>query len=147
RSALISFNVGQGTQDIGFRNEMTVTFTARPTRPVIFRVRDEDGAPAMSSFIVRDKLNRLYPNPSKRLAPDFFFQPQVYRSDGETVRLPDGQYSVTYTAGPEYVTKHKDFVVDAKGPSEVDFQLERWIDPEGPLASTTKSLCFVTYSG
>ena len=129
RSALFSFNVGQGTQDIGFRNDMTILFTVYPAHPVIFRVRDENGEPGMASFIVRDKLDRLYPNPSKRLAPDFFFQPQVYRADGETLRLPEGQYTVTYTGGPEYITQQKDFTVDAKGPSEVAFQLERWIDP------------------
>ena len=32
RSAKISFNVGQGTQDIGFRNEMVVVFP-RSTSP------------------------------------------------------------------------------------------------------------------
>jgi len=36
---------------------------------------------------------------------------------------------VTYTGGPEYVTGQKEFTVDAKGPSEVEFRLERWIDP------------------
>lgn len=129
RSAIIRFNVGQGTQDIGFRNDMTVLFTARPAHSVTFRVRDESGDPGMASFVVRDSLNRLYPNPAKRLAPDFFFQPQVYRADGETLRLPEGRYNVTYTGGPEYVTQQKDFTVDAKGPSEVEFQLTRWIDP------------------
>jgi hypothetical protein len=129
RSAIISFNVGQGTQDIGFRNDMTVLFTARPARPITFRVRDENGEPGMASFTVRDKLNRLYPNPSKRLAPDFFFQPQVYRADGETLHLPPGQYAVTYTGGPEYLSQRKDFTVDTKGPSAVEFKLERWIDP------------------
>ena len=129
RSAIIRFNVGQGTQDIGFRNDMTVLFTARPAHSVTFRVRDENGDPGMASFVVRDNLNRLYPNPAKRLAPDFFFQPQVYRADGETLRLPEGRYNVTYTGGPEYVTQQKVFTVDAKGSSEVEFQLERWIDP------------------
>ena len=129
RSAIISFNVGQGTQDIAFRNDMTILFTARPARVVTFRVHDENGQPGMASFIVRDKLNRLYPNPAKRLAPDFFFQPQVYRADGETLRLPEGQYTVTYTGGPEYSTRQKEVTVDENGPSEVEFQLERWIDP------------------
>ena len=88
RSAIISFDVGQGTQDIGFRNDMMVLFTARPAHAVTFRVHDENGEPGMASFIVRDKLGRLYPNPAKRLAPDFFFQPQIYRADGEKL-APD----------------------------------------------------------
>jgi len=129
RSAIISFNVGQGTQDIGFRNDMTLLFTALPAHAVTLRVHDENGEPAMASFIVRDKLGRLYPNPAKRLAPDFFFQPQVYRADGETLRLPEGQYTVMYSGGPEYLTRQKDITVDAKGPSQVEFLLERWFDP------------------
>src|SRR5215467_801836 len=129
RSAIISFNVGQGTQDIGFRNDMTVLFTARPARHVTFRVRDENGEPGTASFIIRDVQGRIYPNPSTRLAPDFFFQPQVYRSDGENVPLPEGQYTVTYTGGPEYLTEEKNFTVDSKGPAEIEFRLERWIDP------------------
>src|SRR6266851_1850683 len=90
RSAAISFNVGQGTQDIGFRNEMVVVFTALPARPLRLSVRDENGAPSMAAFTIRDALGRLYPNPAKRLAPDLFFQPQVYRENGDTILVPAG---------------------------------------------------------
>ena len=128
RSAKISFNVGQGSQDIGFRNDVTILFTAVPARRLTLHVRDEKGKPAMASFIIRDRLNRLYPNPAKRLAPDFFFQPQIYRADGETVQLPDGYYTVEYTGGPEYLQHTREFAVDAKS-REISFQLDRWIDP------------------
>src|SRR5205823_4117586 len=67
RSATISFNVGQGTQDIGFRNETVVVFTVLPARALRLRVRDENGAPSMAAFTIRDALGRLYPNPAKRL--------------------------------------------------------------------------------
>src|SRR3989454_1900838 len=43
RSAKISFNVGQGTQDIGFRNDMVVLFNALPARELRLGVRDENG--------------------------------------------------------------------------------------------------------
>ena len=129
RSAQISFNVGQGSQDIGFRNDILVLFNAVPSRAVKLRVHDENGQPAMASFVIRDRLNRLYPNPAKRLAPDFFFQPQIYRADGETVSLPAGYYTITYTGGPEYLTHTKELAVDDQGPAELSFQLERWIDP------------------
>jgi len=69
RSAQISFNVGQGSQDIGFRNDILVLFDALPTRAIKLRVRDENGQPAMASLVIRDRLNRLYPNPAKRLPP------------------------------------------------------------------------------
>ena len=129
RSAQISFNVGQGSQDIGFRNDILVLFNALAAHTVKLRVRDEKGRPAMASFVIRDRLNRLYPNPSKRLAPDFFFQPQIYRADGESISLPAGYYTITYTGGPEYRVHTKELAVDANGPAELSFQLERWIDP------------------
>src|SRR5258706_8520604 len=77
REAKISFNVGQGTQDIGFRNEADVLFTARPAREVVLHVRDENGAPTTAAFLIRDQQKRFYPSLSKRLAPDFAFHAQI----------------------------------------------------------------------
>ncbi len=129
RSAQIAFNVGQGTQDVGYRNDVAILFTAVPARLVTLRVRDERGNPAVASILIRDRFDRVYPNQSKRLAPDFPFQPQVYRSDGEALRLPDGTYTVTTSGGPEYVARTKELRVDAGGPRELAISLERWIDP------------------
>lgn len=129
RSAKISFNVGQGTQDIGFRNDVSILFTALAARPITLRVKDENGKPGMASFIIRDRLDRLYPNPAKRLAPDLFFQPQIYRNDGETVQLPEGYYTFESSGGPEYLPHTREIAVTAAGPSEVAVQLDRWIDP------------------
>ena len=129
RSAEISFNVGQGTQDIGFRNDITVVFTALPAHALRLQVRDEHGAPTLAAFTIRDRLGRLYPNPAKRLAPDLFFQPQVYRANGDTVRVPAGSYTVTASMGPEYQPQTKHVEVAAAGASEVSFAMQRWIDP------------------
>src|SRR5215475_13564514 len=101
REAKISFNVGQGTQDIGFRNDVDVLFDCRPTADVTFRVLDEYGKPTTASFVIRDPQERVYPPRFKRLAPDFDFHPQVYRSDGEQIKLPTGEYKVEFTRGPE----------------------------------------------
>ncbi len=129
RSAVLQFDVGQTSQDLGFRSEIMVLFTALPARAVTVRVRDENGQPSVASLVVKDRYNRIYPNLSKRLAPDFPFQPQVYRFDGEDLRLPEGYYTVAYTGGPEYLTHTKEFAIDSKSPSEISFTLERWIDP------------------
>lgn len=126
RSAKISINVGQGSQDIGFRNDVTILFTALPARRITLHIKDEKGRPTMASFLIKDQLNRIYPMPSKRLAPDFFFQPQIYRADGETVQLPNGYYTFEYTGGPEYLTRTRELAADA---GELSFQLARWIDP------------------
>jgi hypothetical protein len=128
-SAKLSFNVGQGTQDVGFLNETSILFDVAPAHDIKVRVLDEKGQPTIASFIFRDTQGRIYPNPAKRLAPDFFFQPQIYRANGEWINLPAGSYTVTCTGGPEYLTERRKFVVNADGPSELSFQLKRWIDP------------------
>ena len=129
RYAVIGFNVGQGTQDVGFRSEVSVLFTAMPAEALRLAVHDENHAPTISAFTIRDSLGRLYPNPAKRLAPDLFFQPQVYRENGATVLVPAGSYSVTASMGPEYHPQTKQIDVTPKGPNEVSFAMQRWIDP------------------
>lgn len=129
RSAKISFNVGQGTQDIGFRNETVVYFSALPAHALRLLIRDENGTPSIAAVTVRDAQGRLYPNPAKRLAPDLFFQEQVYRANGETVLVPEGTYTVTSWMGPEYHAQTKQVQVVAGGPNEVSFAMQRWIDP------------------
>ena len=127
RSALLAFSVGQGSQDIGFRNDVDILFTAVPAHPVRLSVRDERGQPTTAGLLIRDELDRVYPNLSKRLAPDFFFQPQVYRADGQTLRLPPGNFTVTASRGPEYLDETRRVVVN--GAQDLAFQLKRWIDP------------------
>jgi hypothetical protein len=127
RSAVIGFNVGQGSQDIGFRNEVEILFDCAPAHQVTVRVQDEHGEPTTAAFLIRDDLDRIYPNISKRLAPDFYFQPQVYRRDGATIDLPAGSFTVTVTRGPEYLPQTRRLAVG--GPMEILFRLVRWIDP------------------
>src|SRR5215831_3807289 len=42
REAKLSFNVGQGTQDLGFRNDVDILFAAKPATEVTFRIKDEN---------------------------------------------------------------------------------------------------------
>jgi hypothetical protein len=127
RSARLRFDVGQGSQDLAFRNEATVLFDALPAHPVKLHVQDEKGRPAMASIHIKDALKRIYPTMSKRLAPDFPFQEQIYRMDGETLLLPSGTYTVTCRRGPEYHAQVQTLVVD--GPEDFSCRPERWIDP------------------
>lgn len=129
RSANIGFHVGQGSQDLGFRNDIEVLFRIEAAHRIQLHVLDEDGRPTMASLTVKDRWNRLYPSPSKRLAPDLFFQPQIYRADGESIDLPPGYYTITATGGPEYNARTNEFAVDANGPQEWSCQLQRWINP------------------
>ncbi len=58
REARLGFNIGQGSQDIGFRNTIDVLFDSRPSTRVVFRVQDDDGSPTMASFVVTDGIDR-----------------------------------------------------------------------------------------
>jgi hypothetical protein len=177
REAEIGFNVGQGSQDIGFRNVIPVLFSIAPAVKVVLRVKDHDGAPTMASFVISDGVQRLpanannkagrgptergpddfrltgysrefnidnafvgqktltgiYPLPSRRVAetdeyPDFYFHPQVYRTDGEHVFLPPGTYNVAYTRGPEYLPQNKQITIpEGIDSTTVSFDLKRWI--------------------
>ena len=120
--------MGQGTQDLGFRNEVDILFTAHPATRVTLHVRDVDSRPTTASFIFRDRLGLVYPSQAKRLAPDFAFQPQIYRKDGESILLPAGEYTFEVTRGPEYRTETRRVKVGGE-PMALDFSLARWIDP------------------
>lgn len=129
REAKIALNVGQGTQDIGFRNDTDILFTCLPSSELVFRVRDENDRPTTASFIIRDGEGRIYPSQAKRLAPDFAFHPQIYRADGETVKLPAGTYRIEYTRGPEYLPQIMGLKVGNNRENTAGFKLHRWIDP------------------
>jgi len=132
REAQIGFNVGQGTQDIGFRNDVSILFICLPSKDVTLRVSDENGKPTTASFVIRDRQERIYPAKTKRLAPDFAFQPQIYRTDGERIRLPAGAYKVEATRGPEYLVQQQILnVTGDRTPQKWTFQLKRWINPSG----------------
>src|SRR2546425_913125 len=53
REAQIGAMLGSGTEDIGFRNRTGILFDIAPSHDVTFRVRDERGQPATSSFLIR----------------------------------------------------------------------------------------------
>jgi hypothetical protein len=128
REAKLAFSAGPGTQDLGFRGEVDILFRAAPSAPLKFRVLDADGKPTTAMFIVRDRQGRVYPSRAKRLAPDFFFHDQVYRADGETLKLPPGQYTLTYSRGPEYLPQTQTVTMQGK-PQTVSVRLKRWVDP------------------
>lgn len=71
--AMLSFNVGQGTEDIGSRSEIPVLFTVRPSVKVVLAVKDDDGKGTTASFIIRDNIDRF----TDRMDPNVL--PKDYR--------------------------------------------------------------------
>jgi hypothetical protein len=126
---------GAKAQRVAESKPVPVDFDSAPAVLVKLQFKDydgqsvRDGKPVMASFIFRDKNGRTYPSQSRRLAPDFFFHAQIYRADGETLSLQPGEYSVTYTRGPEYLVLHKKITVPQTGTHTEEFQLQRWVHP------------------
>jgi hypothetical protein len=145
REASIAFDVGEGTQDLGFRSEVPVLFSVRPAIPVKLNIRDADGEPTTARLEFRDEFGHVYPPQAKRLAPDFFFQPQIYRKDGDVVLLPPGKFTLESSRGPEYIRQVREVTIEADERSGVslpvqdtpekhtgstlNINLKRWINP------------------
>ena len=127
REARLVFDVGQGTQDLGFRSEVSLLFDCRPAVEVRLEVIDDDGRPTTGQFVIRDARGRVYPSRARRLAPDFYFQDQIYRQHGESILLPAGKYDVIYTRGPEYLVLKREMIVPPGAEHRERFRLKRWI--------------------
>jgi len=90
--------------------------------------------PVTDTLSAENRVKGIYPLPSRRLAtkdsfPDFFFQPQIYRRNGEYVYLPPGKYNVQYSKGPEYRVAKKEITVpESRESIEINFRLDRWIN-------------------
>lgn len=137
REATIGFDIGQGTEDLGFRSELPVLFEVRPAVPVKLTVRDHDGTPTVGRFLFLDQHGHVFPPQTKRVAPDLFFQKHIYRADGDTVLLPPGEFTMFYGRGPEYRWEQRRVTVSAPAAespignrqSQIQVQLARWVDP------------------
>jgi hypothetical protein len=128
REAHLAFDVGAGTADLAHRAGIDVLFTCEPSVEVALEVRDEHDRPTVASFEITGPGGRTYPGKARRLAPDFFFHPQIYRKSGETVDLPAGRYTIVVRRGPEYEVERRAVTVGHR-PTRIAFHLRRWIDP------------------
>ena len=139
REATITFDAGQGTEDLGFRAEVPVLFSVEPAIAVKLGVLDHDGKPTTGRFQFVDRQGHVFPPQAKRLAPDLFFQKHIYRAHGEEVLLPPGTLTMFYGRGPEYRWKERTVTIPAPaagsdgqgaaGKAAIDVRLERWVDP------------------
>ncbi len=73
----------------GSKKGIRADFDCIPSKDIALDIKDWDGEGTVASLLIRDELGRLYPAITQRPEPDLDFQPQVYRADGESVRLPD----------------------------------------------------------
>ena len=129
REATIGVDLGQGNQDLGFRGETPILFEVRPAVPVKLSIRDADATPTIARLEIRDRQGRVYPPQALRIAPDLFFQPHIYRTDGETLWLPPGGFVVESSRGPEYVVRNDNLHVAADTEPTLEVRLQRWVQP------------------
>jgi hypothetical protein len=135
KEASVRFFLGRGKSEIAAAAPVPYLFESIPAVLVHLGVRDFDGAslrdgrPIVAAFTFTDSYGRVYPSPTRRLAPDFKFHFQVYRADGETVSLQPGTYTVTWTRGPEYLVQQRTIAVPAMATHKESFELKRWVHP------------------
>ncbi|MEY3172392.1 MAG: hypothetical protein RLZZ436_305 [Planctomycetota bacterium] len=141
---VLQFSVGEQTQDLGFRGELPLVFDSHPAVPVRIEVQDAEDSEAFVRLTFRDAQDRVCPPQIRRLAPDLFFQEQIYRKHGEVVWLAPGKYALEYSRGPEFLRSRMQLDVRppdqvqqgaaANGPTHSPPQVlrvrpERWVHP------------------
>jgi hypothetical protein len=128
REATLAFDIGQGTQDLGFRAGVPVLFDVRPAVEVRLDIRDFDGQPTTARLTFTDARGHVYPPQARRLSPDFFFQRHIYRANGGTVLLPPGEFTMEASRGPEYHTVKRTVNITGDGGARLAIQLKRWFN-------------------
>ena len=118
REAKLGFDVGQGTQDLGFRNEVPILFDCVPAVEVVLDVIDDDGKPTTAAFVIRDKLGRVYPSRRGGWRPTSSSTTRSIAPTARSVHLPPGEYAVDVTRGPEYLVDTQTITVPAGGVSQ-----------------------------
>ena len=105
--------------------------TCKPAIPVKLTVTDFDGKPTVGRFTFTDAAGHVYPPQAKRLAPDFFFQQQIYRHDGGIVLLPPGEFTMELRprAGIPAAQAQKVTIARRRATPTIAVKLERWINP------------------
>ncbi len=106
-------------------------FQVSPAAKVMIQVVDptQFALHPIARVEIRDFEGRIHPLPPKRLAPDLFFQPHIYRRDGESIYLSSGEYTVRYCRGPEYRMFEKKMVVHSAKDNILSLELKRWVRP------------------
>lgn len=129
REASLEAVAGAGEQDLGYRSTVPILFECAPSSEVRLQIHDENGLPTTASLLITDMLGRVYPAQGKRALPDLWFEPQIYRRDGESLSLSNGRYSIEYDRGPEYLRRRISIDVQDSNPVSVSVPLERWVQP------------------
>ena len=125
RRATFDFSLGDSAKE----NKSNILFNCLAAHTIKLSILDFDHTPTAASLLIKDAYGHILPSYTKRLAPDLFFESQIYRYNGDTIYLPSGNYSVEYNRGAEYVKGSKNFEVTNKANQSLGINLIRWINP------------------
>ena len=118
REATIAFDVGQGTQDLGFRAEVPVLFDVRPAVAVKLSVLDHDGTPTTGRFQFVDAPGpRLSAAGEAARAGFLLSEAHLPRATAKSVLLPPGSLTMFYGAGPSIAGSARSVTIPAPAAS------------------------------
>ena len=129
REAKLSFNVGQGTQDLGFRSDIDILFTCQPAAKITL-ARAGLGRQAHHRIVSDSRYTRTAsihrkPNVWRRIC---FFSRRSIAPTAIRSCCPPAITPSNTRAGRSIVKKTQKLHVADK-PLDMTFHLERWIDP------------------
>ncbi len=117
------------SENLNQKAELKMKFNCLSSKLVTLEILDDDLTPTTASLTIKDTQGNIYPSPTKRLAPDLFFESQIYRSNGDKIDLPIGKYTIEYTRGAEYLVQTKELEVTNEENQTLKLALKRWINP------------------
>ena len=123
REAVLGFNVGPGTQDLGFRNSVPILFDCRPAVKVVLGVKDFDGqADDGQLYSSATRWGTSIRTRRGGWLPTSSFTTRSIGPTANRSMLPPGEYTVEYTRGPEYLDRDADDHRSAGRDAEREFQ-------------------------
>ena len=130
REGKLAFDVGQGSQDLGFRNEVDILFTVIPSAKVTLRVLDSNDKPttAVVPHSRRTSSVSIHRRPSASRRTSSFTRRSIAPTANPS-RFRPGSTRSSILAGPSTATRKQTLTIKDTTPLTLTFRLERWIDP------------------
>jgi hypothetical protein len=125
REAKLTFHVGQGTQDLGFRGETDLLFESQATFPLTIGMRDEDDNSLEGAVQIHDQKGRAFPSVLSRTKEIPLLPPDLSCKDGTTLRLPPGNYKVLCFFNAQSERAEIAVQIDKNLPKGALFRIER----------------------
>ena len=129
QEATFTFDVGQGTQDIGFRAEIPILFGADAPVDLTLQITEADGTPSTARLVFRDLAGHVFPPQCQATGTGFLFSGADLSPPWAASSLPAGDYTLESSRGPEYLVTSQNMTLPRASSHTLDITLHRWIQP------------------